>query len=229
MRPRIGYKKLAAVGVAAVVGVASTVALTSGSASAAPVFGYSGYAFGTDAQTGMADSGPQVISQISCTTDPSRKAQNDLATVNVKNQAIAKSVTTDTRAFNDSRGNGVTSTATADDIKLGSLMSLSGAKTTTTAWYKDGNLHYTGSTTFNSVKIGDLAVPSLLEAKPNTKVAIPGFGYMVLNRVGGVKTSSGIYSYAQAVVLHATVKNKYVPENQDVAMLKKAKIKVVVA
>ncbi|MDX6259029.1 MAG: hypothetical protein QOH84_717, partial [Kribbellaceae bacterium] len=33
MRPRIGYKKLAAVGVAAVVGVASTIALTSGSAS----------------------------------------------------------------------------------------------------------------------------------------------------------------------------------------------------
>jgi len=220
MRPRIGYKKLAAVGVAAVVGVASTVALTSGSASAAPVFGYSGYAFGSDARTGLADSGPQVISQISCTTDPSRKAQNDLATANLKNEAIAKSVTTDTRAFNDSRGNGVTSTATADEIKLGSMLSLTGAKTTTTAWYKNGNLYYTGSTTFNSVKIGDLAVPSLLEAKPNTKVAIPGFGYMVLNRVGGVKTGTGIYSYAQAVVLHATVKNKYIPQNQDFAVLK---------
>ncbi len=48
MRPRIGYKKLAAVGVAAVVGVASTIALTSGSASASPVFGYSGYSYGTD-------------------------------------------------------------------------------------------------------------------------------------------------------------------------------------
>jgi hypothetical protein len=220
MRPRIGYKKLAAVGVAAVVGVASTIALTSGSASAAPVFGYSGYAFGTDVKTGIANSGPQVVSQISCTTDSSRADKNDLATANVNDQAIARTVTTDTHAFNDGRGNGVTSNATAADIKLGSLLSLTGAKTTTTAWYKNGNLYYTGSTTFASVKIGNLSVPNLLKAKPNTKVAIPGLGYIVLNRVGGVKTSSGIYSYAQAVVLHATVKNQYIPEGVDVAVLK---------
>ncbi|TDO34378.1 hypothetical protein EV643_12772 [Kribbella sp. VKM Ac-2527] len=220
MRPRIGYKKLAAVGVAAVVGVASTIALTSGSASAAPVFGYSGYAFGTDVQTGLANSGPQVISQISCTTDPSRQSRNDLATANVNNQAIAKTVTTDTHAFNNKYGNGVTSNATAADIRVGGLLSLTGAKTTTTAWYKNGNLYYTGSTTFAAVKIGGIPVPSLLKAKPNTKVAIPGLGYIVLNRVGGVKTSTGIYSYAQAVVLHATVKNKYIPQGVDVAVLK---------
>ncbi|TWD81537.1 hypothetical protein FB561_2653 [Kribbella amoyensis] len=220
MRPRIGYKKLAAVGVAAVVGVASTIALTSGSASAAPVYGYSGYAFGTDVQTGLANSGPQVISQISCTTDANRKAENDLATANVNEQAIARTVKTDTKAFADERGNGVTSTATAADIKLGSLLSLTGAKTTTTAWVKNGNLHYTGSTTFAGVKIGNVVVPSLLKAKPNTKVAVPGLGYVVLNRVGGVKTESGIYSYAQAVVVHATVKNRYLPVGVDVAVLK---------
>ena len=220
MRPRIGYRKLAAVGVAAVVGVASTIVLTSGSASAAPVFGYSGYSFGTDVQSGLAHSGQQVISQIDCTTDSSRSAKNDLATANVNNSAIATSVTTDTHAFNDSHGNGVTSTATADDIKLGSLLSLTGAKTTTTAWYKNGNLYYTGSTTFDSVKIGGVAVPSLLKVKPGTKVAIPGLGYIVLNRVGAHKTSSGIYSYAQAVVLHATVKNQYIPQGVDVAVLK---------
>ncbi len=42
----------------------------------------------------------------------------------------------------------------------------------------------------------------------------------MLNRVGGVKTESGIYSYAQAVVVHANVKNKYIPEGVDVAILK---------
>lgn len=220
MRPRIGYKKLAAVGVAAVVGVASTIALTSGSASAAPVFGYSGYAFGTDVQTGLANSGPQVISQISCTTEANRAAKNDLATANVNGQAIARTVTTGTHSFNDSRGNGVTSVATAADIRLGTLLSLTGAKTTTTAWYKNGNLHYTGSTTFASVRIGNLSIPSLLKPKPNTKIAVPGLGYVVLNRVGGVKTSSGIYSYAQAIVLHATVRNRYIPQGVDVAILK---------
>lgn len=220
MRPRIGYKKLAAVGVAAVVGVASTIALTSGSASAAPVYGYSGYAFGTDVKTGLANSGPQVISEISCTTDASRKSQNDLATANINDQAIARTVKTSTFAFAEARGNGVTSTATAADIKLGSLLHLTGAHTTTTAWVKNGNLHYTGSTTFAGVKIGNVSVPSLLKAKPNTKVAVPGLGYIVLNRVGGVKTSTGIYSYAQAVVLHATVKNRYIPEGVDVAVLK---------
>ncbi|MFC5266809.1 choice-of-anchor P family protein [Kribbella qitaiheensis] len=220
MRPRIGYKKLAAVGVAAVVGVASTIALTSGSASAAPVFGYSGYAFGADVQTGLANSGPQVVSQIACTTDSNRSDQNDLATANVNDQAIARSVTTDTHSFDDKRGNGVTSNATAVDIKIGSLLTLTGAKTTTTAVYKNGQLSYTGSTTFAAVKIGAVSVPSLVKPGPNTKVAVPGLGYIVLNRVGGVKTNTGIYSYAQAVVVHAYVKNRYIPQGVDVAVLK---------
>lgn len=220
MRPRIGYKKLAAVGVAAVVGVASTIALTSGSASASPVFGRSGYAFGTDVQAGIAASGPQVVAQFSCTTDTNRRDKNDLATANVNNQAIARTVTTETHSFNDGRGNGVTSNATAADIKVGSLVHLTGAKTTTTSVYKNGQLSYTGNTTFASVRIAGISVPSLLAPAPNTKVAIPGLGYIVLNRVGGVKTGSGIYSYSQAVVLHANVKNQYIPEGVDVAVLK---------
>lgn len=220
MRPRIGYKKLAAVGVAAVVGVASTIALTSGSASASPVFGYSGYSYGTDVQSGLANSGPQVISKFGCTTDATKHDKNDLSTANVNNQAIARSVKTDTHAFNNKSGTGVTSTATAADVRVGSLLTLTGVKTTTTSKYSKGQLSYTGSTTFAGVRIGAISVPSLLNPKPNTKVAVPGLGYIVLNRVGGVKTASGIYSYAQAVVLHATVKNQYIPQGVDVAVLK---------
>jgi len=220
MRPRIGYKKLAAVGAAAVVGVASTIALTSGSASASPVFGYSGYSYGTDVESGLANSGPQVISKFGCTTDATKHDKNDLATANVNQQAIARSVKTDTHAFNNASGTGVTSTATAADIKVGNLLALTGVKTTTTSKYSKGQLSYTGSTTFAGVRIGAISVPSLLNPKPNTKIAVPGLGYIVLNRVGGVKTASGIYSYAQAVVLHATVKNQYIPQGVDVAVLK---------
>jgi len=220
MRPRIGYKKLAAVGVAAVVGVASTIALTSGSASASPVFGYSGYSYGTDVESGLANSGPQVISKFGCTTDATKHDKNDLSTANVNNQAIARSVKTDTHAFNNKSGTGVTSTATAADIRVGNLLTLTGVKTTTTAKYYKGQLSYTGDTTFAGVKIGAISVPSLLKPKWNTKIAVPGLGYIVLNRVGGVKTASGIYSYAQAVVLHATVKNQYIPQGVDVAVLK---------
>ncbi|WUJ74829.1 hypothetical protein OG809_16495 [Kribbella soli] len=220
MRPRIGYKKLAAVGVAAVVGVASTIALTSGSASASPVFGYSGYSYGTDVESGLANSGPQVISKFGCTTDATKHDKNDLSTANVNNQAIARSVKTDTHAFNNKGGTGVTSTATAADIRVGNLLTLTGVNTTTTAKYYKGQLSYTGNTTFAGVKIGAISVPSLLKPKWNTKIAVPGLGYIVLNRVGGVKTASGIYSYAQAVVLHATVKNQYIPQGVDVAVLK---------
>ena len=220
MRPRIGYKKLAAVGVAAVVGVASTIALTSGSASASPVFGYSGYSYGTDVESGLANSGPQVISKFGCTTDATKADKNDLAAANVNNQAIARTVKTDTHGFNDKSGTGVISTATAADVKVGNLLTLTGVKTTTTSKYSNGQLSYTGSTSFAGVKIGAITVPSLLNPKPNTKVAVPGLGYIVLNRVGGVKTASGIYSYAQAVVLHATVKNQFIPQGVDVAVLK---------
>jgi hypothetical protein len=220
MRPRIGYKKLAAVGVAAVVGVASTIALTSGSASASPVFGYSGYSYGTDVESGLANSGPQVISKFGCTTDANKADKNDIAAANVNGQAIARSVKTDTHGFDNASGTGVTSTATAADVRVGTLLTLTGVKTTTTSKYSKGQLSYTGSTTFAGVRIGAITVPSLLNPKPNTKVAVPGLGYIVLNRVGGVKTASGIYSYAQAVVLHATVKNQYIPQGVDVAVLK---------
>jgi hypothetical protein len=220
MRPRIGYKKLAAVGVAAAVGVVSTIALTSGSASAAEVYGYNGYAMGVDVQGGVANAGPQVVSNINCTTDPKAGQTNNLATATVNKSAFAKTVTTGTHAFNDARGNGVTSTATAADIQVGNLLHVTGAKTTTTSWAKDGKLQYSGDTTFASIKIGNLSVPTLLNPKPNTKIALPGLGYVVLNRVGYYKVSSGIYSYAQAVVVHATVKNQYIPEGIDVAILK---------
>jgi len=220
MRPRIGYKKLAAVGVAAVVGVASTIALTSGSASAAPVFGYSGYSFGSSVEAGIVGSDPTVVSQFSCTTKPGASDRNTLATANVNKQAIAQTVTTDTHSFNDARGNGVTSNATAADIKVGGLLHLVGAKTTTTSVYKNGQLSYSGNTTFAAVKIGGVNVPSLLKPSTNFKVAVPGLGYIVLNRVGGVKTSAGQYSYSTAVVIHANVKNKYIPEGVDVAVLK---------
>jgi hypothetical protein len=220
MRPRIGYKKLAAVGVAAVVGVASTIALTSGSASAAPVFGYAGYGFGTHVQSGLANSGPQVASQMGCSTDPHRYFKNELATANVNEQAIARGVKTETYSFNDNRGNGVTSTAVAADIRIGGLLTLKGAATSTTAVYKDGKFQYTGGTKFLAVTIGGVPVPALLNPGWNTKVAVPGLGYIVLNRVGGVKTASGIYSYAQAVVIHVTVKNKYMPKGVEVVVLK---------
>ncbi|HEY9337282.1 MAG TPA: choice-of-anchor P family protein [Kribbella sp.] len=200
--------------------MASTIALTSGSASASPVFGYSGYSYGTDVESGLANSGPQVVSKFGCTTDATKADKNDLATANVNEQAIARSVKTDTHAFNDNSGTGVTSTATAADIRLGTLLTLTGVKTTTTSKYAKGQLSYTGSTSFAGVKIGAISVPSLLNPKPNTKVAVPGLGYIVLNRVGGVKTGTGIYSYAQAVVIHATVKNQYVPQGVDVAVLK---------
>ncbi|MEU4193458.1 choice-of-anchor P family protein [Kribbella sp. NPDC026611] len=200
--------------------MASTIALTSGSASASPVFGYSGYSYGTDVESGLANSGPQVMSKFGCTTDATRHDSNDLATANVNNQAIARTVRTETHAFNNKSGTGVTSNASAVDIKVGNLLTLTGVKTTTTAKYSKGKLSYTGNTTFASVKIGAISVPSLLKPKWNTKVAVPGLGYIVLNRVGGVKTASGIYSYAQAVVLHANVKNQYIPEGVDVAVLK---------
>jgi hypothetical protein len=220
MRPRIGYKKLAAVGVAAVVGVASTIALTSGSASAAPVFGYAGYGYGTDVQSGIVNGGPQVASRMGCATDPHRHFKNDQSAADVNKQAIARGLNTQTYAFSDERGNGVTSTAVATDIKLGSLLTLTGASTSTTAVYKDGKFQYTGGTKFLGATIGGLPVPALLNPAWNTKVAVPGLGYIVLNRVGGVQTASGIYSYAQAVVIHSTVQNKYFPKGAEVVVLK---------
>lgn len=220
MRPRFGFKKLAvATVVATTVGVASTIALTSEPAAASPVFGYSGYAHGTYVQTGLANSGPQVASFFGCTTRTGVKSQNDLATATVNKLALARSVRTHTSTHNDARGNGVTSTGTAVDIRLGSLLTLRGVTTTARAVHKNGKFERSGGTRFLAVKIGDLSIPSLLQPAPNTKVAVPGLGHLILNRVGGATTSTGGYSFAQAVVIHSTIRNKYLPKGVTVVVL----------
>ncbi|MFC0623496.1 choice-of-anchor P family protein [Kribbella deserti] len=219
MRPRIGYKKLVAAGAVAVVGVASTIALTSGSATAAQTFGYAGFAHGTYIYTGLANSGPQVSSQLACTSKVGLRSTNDLATANVNRQAIARTVKTETITVNDKRGNGNLSKATAVDVKLGNLLTLKGVENWSTAVNKNGKFEATAGTKIVSIKIGNLVVPKLIDASPNTKVAVPGLGFIVLNYQKLSTTSTSAVANSAAVLIHSTIKNNFIPKGATVAVL----------
>lgn len=226
MRPRIGYKKLAAAGAVAAVGVASTIALTSGSASASPSFGYSGFGAGTYVFTGIADSGPQVVSPLGCTRKVGHLVDNDSATANVNRQAIARSVKTASFTHNDARGDGTTSEAKAAEVKLGSLLRLVGVDTYARAVNKNGKFEVSGDTKFAGIRIGNVTVPThLLTPKANTKLGVPGLGFIVLNWQTGGKNAEGAWSAAAAVLIHANVRNQYLPKGATVAVgLAKAEV-----
>jgi hypothetical protein len=226
MRPRIGYKKLAAAGAAAAVGVASTIALTSGSASASPAYGYSGFGAGTYVFTGLADSGPQVLSPLGCTRKVGHRVDNDSATANVNRQAIARTVKTESVTHNDARGDGTTSTAKAAEVKLGTLLKVVGVDTYARAVNKNGQFETSGDTKFAGIKIGNVTVPThLLTPKANTKLGVPGLGFIVLNWQTSHKGTEGAWSAAAAVLIHSTVKNQFLPKGATVAVgLAKAEV-----
>lgn len=219
MRPRIGFKRLAAAGAAAVIGVTSTIVLTQGSATASSSFGYSGFGHGTYIFTGLVDHGPQVSSVVGCTRRIGLHMDNDLATANVNRQAIARTVKTAVDTHNDARGDGTSSEATAADVKLGTLLSLVGAKTSARAVNKNGSFQTQAGSSFAAVKIAGVNIPALLKPAPNTRIPVPGLGHITLNWVSTQKTSQSASTAAAAVLIHSTVRNSYLPKGVTVAVL----------
>ncbi len=219
MRPHIGATKLVATGSVLAVGLTSAVLLTSGSAQASATYGYAGYAHGTYVYASSADSGPQVTSLTGCTRKVGLKSDNSAGTVKASGESIAHSVRTSTETHNDARGDGTTSTGSADDLKIGSLLEMTGAKTYARAVAKNGVFVTTADSTFSGVKIGGVPVPALTHPKANTTVTVPGLGFVVFNRQVFTKTAQNATSSASAVLIHTTVSNPYFKKGSTVAML----------
>ncbi len=219
MRPHIGAKKLVAATAVLGVGAASVIMLTSGAAQASSKYGYSGFAHGTYAYVPIADSGPEVSSFFGCTRKVGMHDQNKAASATASGAALAHSVKTDTQSHNDSRGDGTTSTAEAVDVKLGSLLKLTGVQTYSRAVAKNGNFETTAGTRFASVQVGNVKLPALLQPRANTKLGVPGLGYVVLNRQVFSKNSEGATASSAAVLIHATVKNPFLKKGSTVAVL----------
>jgi hypothetical protein len=217
--PRTGIKRLAAAGAAAVIGVASTIVLIQGSATASSSFGYSGFAHGTYVFSGLVDHGPQASSVLACTRRVGLHADNDLSAATVNRQALARTVRTDVDTHNDRRGDGTSSKATAVEIKIGSLLHLTGVTTRASAVYKNGSFQTDAGTTFLGGRIGGVRVPMAGRPSPNTKLPIPGLGFAVLNWVSTQKTSHSASTAAAAVLIHSTVRNSYLPKGVTVAVL----------
>lgn len=219
MRPRITRKWLVAAGAALAVGAGTGVVLVTGPAHASSQYGYSGFSHGTYVYNSLAESGPQVASFFGCSRKAGLYIDNDLAAVKMDGTNFAKSVVTKTYTHNDNRGDGTTSYGTAASIKLGSLLEMKGAESFSRAIHKDDGFETKAYSKFAAVKIGGVSVPSLLDPRPNTKVTVPGLGYIVLNRVVNTKTEQSASASSAAVLIHSTVKNKYIPKNSTVAAL----------
>jgi hypothetical protein len=128
-------------------------------------------------------------------------------------------VKTTTDTHNDGRGDGTTSRATAVDVKLGNLLSLTGVESWSRAVSKNGKFQTSAGTKFAAIKIGGVKIPALLNPSANTKVGVPGLGYIVLNRQVFEKTDQYASASSAAVLIHSTVKNSFIPKGATVAVL----------
>ncbi|WP_427891782.1 choice-of-anchor P family protein [Kribbella sp. GL6] len=174
-------------------------------------FGYNGWSYGSQVVGAPVNSGTQVLSPLGCTRTVGLTKSNTLATLNVGGQVVAHSVATRSFTHNDSRGDGMTSYASAGLVQAGNLLTLSGAGTSARAVFKDGAFQTYAATQFTGVKIGGVSMPTLLKPAPNTKVNVPGLGYVVLNWTQVARTPQSASAKAAAAVIHATVSNPYLP------------------
>ena len=219
MRPHIGAKKLVAAAAVLGASVASVVVMTSGAAQASEAYGYAGYSHGTFVYSGLANSGPQVSSFFGCTRNESITRENKAATAKAGKDTIAHSVRTLTYTRNDENGDGTTSKGFAADIKLGPELEITGVESYSRAVAKDGEFVTTAGTKIAAIRIGGVKIPSLIDISPNTRLTVPGIGFVVLNRTHFEKDANSASASSAAVLIHSTVKNAYLPKGATVAVL----------
>lgn len=219
MRPHIGAKKLVAATAVLGAAAASVVVMTSGAAQASEAYGYSGYSHGTYVYSGLANSGPQVSSFFGCTRNEKIVKENKSATAKAGKDTLAHSVRTITYTHNDNRGDGTTSEGYAADIKLGPELEITGVKSYSSAVAKNGEFLTTAGTKIAGIRIGGVKLPSLIDIAPNTRLTVPGIGYIVLNRVWFEKDANSASAASAAVLIHSTVKNAYLSKGASIAVL----------
>lgn len=212
-------KKLVAATAVLGAAAASVVVMTSGAAQASEAYGYAGYSHGTYVYSGLANSGPQVSSFFGCTRNEKIVKENKAATAKAGQDTLAHSVRTITYTHNDERGDGTTSQGYAADIKLGAELEITGVTSYSRAVAKDGKFVTTAGTKIAGIRIGGVKVPMLLDVAPNTKLEVPGIGYILLNRQWYEKDANSASAASAAVLIHSTVKNAYLPKGASVAVL----------
>src|SRR5579871_3579631 len=172
--------------------------------------GYSGQAYGTKVTVAPGQSsitsGTTSVSKI-CTESTGVSDMNSTAGVNLA--GVATTGVIDTSVSSAAVGSGSDSTAISTVNGLNLLGGLITADAVTSASTSSvGSNGYSTSpagTVFTNAKV--LGLPILLNVAPNTKISLPGIGFVILNEQTSKVTSSSASLTVNAVHIHITLAN----------------------
>ncbi len=165
---------------AVAVGIAIPFAPVTASA-AESTFGYQGLAFGSSVTSagGVVTSGETARIGFGCGTPAGLQREASSASVNL--DSLMRVGTTVSTASTTENPAAATTSSTVQSIDLlGGLVSAS-AVTSVASASNNGNGYSVSAAGTNFASLNVLGLPLLLNVSPNTKIALPGIGYVVLN------------------------------------------------
>ena len=197
--------------IAVVVALAANVLVAAAPALAnanAKEIGFEGSAYGTSVNVGgVVKSGRSALSVLGCTSQVGVTHTNTAASVNA---AVITTGTIDTSTASETTATGVasTSTTTVQGVSiLGGLVSATALQSVSTTSRDNSTKKLSISaagTTFTNLKV--LGIPITIQPAPNTTIALPGVGEVILNQqTGHVGTNTaGLTVIAIHVIVNIT-------------------------
>lgn len=197
--------------IAVVVALAANVLVAAAPALAnanAKEIGFQGSAYGTSVNVGgVVKSGRSALSVLGCTSQVGVTHTNTAVSVNA---AVLTTGTIDTSTASETTASGVasTSTTTVQSVSvLGGLVSATALQSVSTTSRNNSTKKLSISaagTTFTNLKV--LGIPITIQPAPNTTIALPGVGEVILNQqTGHVGTNTaGLTVIAIHVIVNIT-------------------------
>ena len=180
------FRKIHAFGLVTAVVIAGSVAAQAPPASAIPLeIGYQGSAYGTQVNVGsVVQSGRSALSVLGCVSQPGVQKTNTAASVNAAPALTTGTLDTSAASQATATGDATVSASNVQSVSLlGGLVTASAVTSvsTTSRDNSTGALAVSAAgTQFASLRVAGVPVGGT--PAPNTKISLPGVGYVLLNQ-----------------------------------------------
>jgi hypothetical protein len=178
---------------AGALGGTSTAVAATHPQTAATEIGYNGAAFGTEVSVaGVVKSGRSALSTLGCISEVGVSHSNSVASAGLPGVLTTGTITTSTGTEETSTGTGSSSSATTEGASLlGGLVAATAIQSVSTT-SRDSSTHQLSTSAAGTEFLGlsVAGIPLGGTPAPNTKLTLPGVGYVELNQQTG-NVSSG--------------------------------------
>jgi hypothetical protein len=189
-------------------------ASTAMAATRAPEIGYNAAAFGTEVNlASTVESGRSALVTLGCTSEVGVEHTNSVASVGVPGVLTTGTVTTSAASESTSTGTGSTSSATTEGASLlGGLVGATTIQSVSTTSRDSSTLQLSTSaagTEFLGLSVAGIPISGT--PAPNTKITLPGVGYVELNQQTGSVSANAANLTVIGIHVYVTLSTPLAP------------------